>query len=150
MIIEFRASKSFYWKQSKWDQQKFILILLLRLYLLFCFKVTVSKETVGFVVRNSDDFELYQTVFRNKNYHNRLFNSTVLFVVCKWPWRIETVVIKLNEMKLKCLKFLFSKFCRLLREDTNKSRLAVKKFFLEHIRTSFSSLRAPQYTKWWY
>ena len=107
MIIEFRASKKFYWKQSKWDQQKFILIFLLRLYLLFCFKATVSKETVGSVVWNRDDFELYQTLFHNKNFHNRLFNSTILFVVYNWPWKIETVVIRLNQIKLKCLKFCF-------------------------------------------
>ena len=107
MIIEFRASKKFYWKQSKWDQQKFILIFLLGLYLLFCFKATASKETVGFVVWNRDDFELHQTLFHNKNFHNRLFNSTILFVVYNWPWKIETVVIRLNQMKLKCLKFCF-------------------------------------------
>ena len=116
MIIEFRASKKFYWKQSKWDQQKFILIFLLKLCLFFFFicllkildqKATVSKETVGSVVWNRDDFELYQTLFHNKNFHNRLFNSTILFVVYNWPWKIETVVIRLNQIKLKCLKFCF-------------------------------------------
>ena len=45
---------------------------------------------------NGYDFELYQTMFQNK---------TTLFVVYKWPLRIETTVIKLNEIKLKCLKF---------------------------------------------
>ena len=53
------ASKSLYWKQSKWDQQNFLLIFSLKLYLLFCFiflliilnqKSTVSKETIGFDV----------------------------------------------------------------------------------------------------
>ena len=45
---------------------------------------------------NGYDFELYQTMFRNK---------TVPFVVYKWTLRIETVVIKLNEIKWKCLTF---------------------------------------------
>ena len=53
------ASKSLYRKQSKWDQQNFLLIFLLKLCLLFCFicllkilnqKATVSKETIGFDV----------------------------------------------------------------------------------------------------
>ena len=38
-LNELSASGSLYWKQSKWDQQKFILIFLLKLCLLFCFKV---------------------------------------------------------------------------------------------------------------
>ena len=38
-------------------------------------------------------------------HQNRLFNSTALFVVHKWPLTIEDVVIKLDEIKLKCLKF---------------------------------------------
>ena len=56
---------------------------------------------------NSYDFELYQTMFHNK---------TALFVVYKWPLRIETIFIKLNEVKLKCLKFC-SLNCHLLREE---------------------------------
>ena len=39
LLNELSASGSLYWKQSKWDQQKFILIFLLKLCLLFCFKV---------------------------------------------------------------------------------------------------------------
>ena len=35
----------------------------------------------------------------------RLFNSTALFVVYEWPLTIEDVVIKFDEIKLKCLKF---------------------------------------------
>ena len=55
-LNEFSASKSLYWKQSKRDQQKFILIFLLKLRLLFCFicvlkilnqEATISKETIG-------------------------------------------------------------------------------------------------------
>ena len=34
---------------------------------------------------NGYGFQLYQTMFHNKNYHNRLFNSMALFVVYKWP-----------------------------------------------------------------
>ena len=58
-LNEFSASKWLYWKQSKWYQQKFLLIFLLKLCLLFCFtcllrklnqKATVSKETIGFDV----------------------------------------------------------------------------------------------------
>ena len=49
--------------------------------------------------------------------------STALSMVFKWQLRIETVVIKLNEIKFKVFKVLFSKFFRLLQEDTNKSRL---------------------------
>ena len=58
-LNEFSVSKSFYWKQCKWDQQKFILIFLLKLCLLFCLicflkilnrKATVSKETMRFDV----------------------------------------------------------------------------------------------------
>ena len=44
-------------------------------------------------------------------------------------------------MKLKCLKFFFSKFCGLLREDIDKSRHrhGVVKFLQGHIRSSFSN-----------
>ena len=49
---------------------------------------------------NGYDFESYQTTSHKKNYHNRLSNSTTFFVVYKWPLRIETVVIKLNEIKV--------------------------------------------------
>ena len=42
------------------------------------------------------DFTVYQTMFHRK---------TALFAVYKGPLRIKTVVIKLNEIKLKCLKF---------------------------------------------
>ena len=45
-------------------------------------------------------------------------------------------------MKLK-FEVLFSNLCGLLREDTDKSRPTVVKFFQGHIRTSFSSLRDP-------
>ena len=75
---------------------------------------------------NGYDFESYQTKFHKKN-HNSLSNSTTLFVVYKWPFRIETVVIKLNEKKM--FETLFSKFCGLLREDIDKSRLRVVKVF---------------------
>ena len=76
---------------------------------------------------NGYDSESYQTTFHNNNYQNMLFNSTTLFVVYKWPLRIETVVIKLNEIKV--FEVLFSRFCGLLREDIDKSRLRVVKVF---------------------
>ena len=69
-------------KQSKRDQQKFLLTFLMKLCLLFCFiclwkisnrKATVSKQTM-FECLSDYDFELYQTMFQNK---------TVLFVVYK-------------------------------------------------------------------
>ena len=49
-------SRSLYWEQRKWDQQKFILIFLLKLCLFFAsnfkaneiLRATVSKETLGF------------------------------------------------------------------------------------------------------
>ena len=43
---------------------------------------------------NSYNFELNQTTFHNKRFHNRLFNSMVLFMFYKWPLRIEVVVTK--------------------------------------------------------
>ena len=48
-------------------------------------------------------------------------------------------------MKLKCLKFFFSKFCGLLREDIDKSRHrhGVVKFLQGHIRSSFSPPPPP-------
>ena len=70
---------------------------------------------------NGYDFEPYQTTSHKKNYHNRLSTSTTLFVVYKWPLRTETVVIKLNEIKV--FEVLFSKFCTLLRKDIDESRL---------------------------
>ena len=42
---------------------------------------------------NGYDFELYQTTFHIKNYNNKLFNSTALFAVYKWPLKTESVVI---------------------------------------------------------
>ena len=88
---------------------------------------------------NCNNFESYQTTFHKKNYHKRLFNSTTLFVVYKWHLRIETVVIKLNEIKAP--EVLFSEFCNILRENIDKSKLIhrVVKFFQSHIRNSFSS-----------
>ena len=56
---------------------------------------------------NGYDFELYHTTFHSKNYHNRLFNSMALFVVYKWPLQIEIAIVRLNEIKVKCLKFYF-------------------------------------------
>ena len=114
-LNEFRASKSLYWKESKWDQRNFLLIFLLKLCSFFCFtfllkilnqKATVSKETIGFIVRMATILS-YIKKRSNRNYHNRLFNSTALFVVYKWPLRIEIFNIKLNEIKFKCLKLCF-------------------------------------------
>ena len=58
-------------------------------------------------------------------------------MVYKWPLKIETVAIKLNEIKV--FEVLLSKFCGLLREGKDKSRLRAVKVFLGHIRNSFSS-----------
>ena len=66
-----------------------------------------------------------------------LLNFTTLFLVYKWPLRIETAVIKLNEIEV--FEVLFSKFCGLLREARDKSRLRNAKVFQGHIRNSFSS-----------
>ena len=109
-------------KWLEWDQQNFIFIFLLKLCLLFCFicllkilnqKATVSKETIGFDVWMATILSHIKPSF-TKKYHNRLSNSTTLFVVYKWPLRIETVVIKLNEIKV--FEVLFSKFYGLLRK----------------------------------
>ena len=62
-------------------------------------------------------FEPHQTTFHKKNYNKRLSN----FVVYKWPLKIETVVIKLKEIKVP--EVLFSEFCDLLSENIEKSRL---------------------------
>ena len=43
---------------------------------------------------NSYNFELNQTAFHNKRFHNRLFSSTALFMFYKWPLRIEVAVTK--------------------------------------------------------
>ena len=60
--------------QSKWDQQIFLLIFLLKLRLFFCFifllkilnqKATASKENIGFVVR------VATILIFNKKSHNR-------------------------------------------------------------------------------
>ena len=76
---------------------------------------------------NGQDFESYQTTLHKKNYHDRLSNSTTLYVVYKLLLRIETVVIKLNEIKV--FEDLFSKFCGLLRDDIDSSRLRVVAVF---------------------
>ena len=123
------------------------MIFLLKLCLLFCFVYLLIEnfkpESYCFERNNriwclnGYDFESYQTKFHKKNYYNRLSNSTTLFVVYKWPLKIETVVIKLNEIKV--FEVLLSKFCGLLREGKDKSRLRAVKVFLDHIRNSFSS-----------
>ena len=84
---------------------------------------------------NGYDFLSYQTTFHKKIYHNRLSNSTTLFVVYKWPLRIETVVIKLNEIKV--FEVLFSKFCTLLRKDIDESRLKLQRFSKVTLGTAF-------------
>ena len=83
-------------------------------------RATVSKETIGFDVWMAAIFDLYQTTFQSKVFGNKLFNVVALFVVSKWPLRIEVAVIK-----LKWFNF-FSKFCRLFRKDIDKSRLTEK------------------------
>ena len=46
---------------------------------------------------------------------NMFHSKTLLFVVYKCPLRIETVVIKLNEIKV--FEVLFSQFRRLLHKE---------------------------------
>ena len=86
---------------------------------------------------NGYDFELYQTLFHSKNYHNRLFNSTALFAVYKWPLTIEDVVIKWTEIKLKCLKF-----CSLKVEVQIKVDLQWKRFSKIRLGPPFPLLRS--------
>ena len=90
-------------------------------------------------------FELYQTRFHNKNYLNKLFNSKILFVVYKWPLRNETFVIKLNEIKLKCLKFCCLSslaFCARTQVKVDLQFYCSTVTLRPAIKTSFSSLRA--------
>ena len=145
--IYLNASKSLYEKQSKWDNKIFFWYFYWNYVCFFasfiCLlkilnqKATVSKGTIGFDVWMATILSHIKPSSTKKNYYNRLSNSTTLFVVYKWPLKIETVVIKLNEIKV--FEVLLSKFCGLLREGKDKSRLRAVKVFLGHIRNSFSS-----------
>ena len=90
---------------------------------------------------NGYDFELYQTTFPSKNYHNRLFNSTALFVVCKWPFTIKDVVIKWNKIKLKCLKFCSLNIVGFFTRSQIKVDLQLKKFSKIRLGPAFPLLR---------
>ena len=83
-LNEFSVSKSFYWKQCKWDQQKFTLIFLSKNMFTFLLHLLIEnfkQQSYGFERNNKIwclngyDFELYQTTFHKKNYHDKLFNS---------------------------------------------------------------------------
>ena len=58
-------------------------------------KATISKETIV--------FDVWMAAILS--YIKHVLQQDVTFRVCKWPIRIETSVIKLNETKLKCLEF---------------------------------------------
>ena len=90
---------------------------------------------------NGYDFKLYQATFHSKNYHNRLFNSTELFVVYKRLLRIEDVVIKWNEMKLKCLKFCSLNIVGFFPRLQIKVDLQLKRFSKIRLGPAFPLLR---------
>ena len=93
---------------------------------------------------NGYDFELYQITYHSKNYLNRLFNSTTLFVVCKWHLTIKDVVIKWNEMKLKCLKFCSLNIVGFFARSQIKVDLQLKIFSKIRLGPAFPLLR-PHY-----
>ena len=142
--IYLNASKSLYWKQVRSTKFSFDIFLeIMFVFLLYLLIENFKPKSYCFERNNwiwclnGYDFESYQTTFHKKNYRNMLLNSTTLFLVYKWPLWIETAVIKLNEIEV--FEVLFSKFCCLLREARDKSRLRVAKVFQGHIRNSFSS-----------
>ena len=89
---------------------------------------------------NGYDFELYQTTFHSKNYHNWLCNSTALFVVYKWPLTIEDVVTKWNEIKLKCLKFCSLNIVDFFARLQTKVDLQLKRFSKVRLGPAFPLL----------
>ena len=93
---------------------------------------------------NGYDFELYQITYNSKNYLKRLFNSTALFVVCKWHLTIKDVVIKWNEMKLKCLKFCSLNIVGFFARSQIKVDLQLKIFSKIRLGPAFPLLR-PHY-----
>ena len=105
---EFSASKLLYWKQSKWDQQKFLLVFSLKLFV-FLRKSTVSKEVDVWCLNgferiwclNSYNFESYPTTFHNKDYHNGLLNFTDLSVVYKCTMVLRGHVAQLINIFLR-------------------------------------------------
>ena len=65
-------------------------------------KATISKETIA--------FDVWMAAILG--YIKHVLQQDVTFRVCKWPITIETVVIKLNEIKLKCLEWEKSKLIK--------------------------------------
>ena len=96
---------------------------------------------------NGYDFELYQTTFHSKNYHNWLFKSTALFVVYKWPLTIEDVVTKWNEIKLKCLKFCSLNIVGFFARLQTKVDLQLKRFSKVRLGPAFPFFTAPNMSR---
>ena len=83
---------------------------------------------------------------------NRLFNSTALFVVYKWPLTIEDVVTKWNEIKLKCLKFCSLNIVGFFARLQTKVDLQLKRFSKVRLGPAFPFLRpltCPAFQVFW-
>ena len=72
----------------------------------------------------------------------RLFNSTAISVVHKWPLTIENAIIKSNEMKLKCLKFCSLNIASFFRRSQIKVDLQLKRFSKITLGPAFPVLQA--------
>ena len=90
---------------------------------------------------NGYDFKLYQATFYSKNYYNRLFIFTEPFVVYKRRLRIEAVVFKWNEIKLKCFKFCFLNIVDFFPRLQIKVDLQLKRFSKIRLGPAFPLLR---------
>ena len=98
-LKKFSVSKSLYWEQSKWDQQKFLFIFFIAIMFAFllhlliesfkpegyCFEIIwclmfewIWKDLMFEWLR----FWVIQATSHSKNYHNRLFNQVTCLNFC--------------------------------------------------------------------
>ena len=82
---------------------------------------------------NGYDFELNQTTFHSKNYHNWLFHGT-----------FRGLQMNLNEIKLKCLKFCSLNIVGFFAELQTKVDLQLWRFSKVRLGPAFPHLR-PHY-----
>ena len=110
-LNECSCSKSLCWKQSKWDQQKFLFIFLLKLCLFFYFiclmKILNQKATIGFVFGLATIlcYIKPRSTTRITIIVHQFYGTFRGLQITLKNW--NCCYIKLNEIRLKCFKFFF-------------------------------------------
>ena len=121
---EFSASKLLYWKQSKWDQQKFLFVFSLKLCLFFCGNLLFRKKLMFDVWMDLKGFDVWMATILSHIQPRSTTRITIIgylisqtfpwFTNVRWSWEV---------MWLNWLIFFYA----------NKIFARQKNFFLLHV-----------------